>query len=283
VQQHFQHNVVCRLKFQDGDEANLKKAILFTGAASGFGKLAALELARRGHSVIAGAQIWPQVSELRDEAKRRGIEIKVEKLDVRSEIDRKHAWTWDVDVLVNNAGVCEGGPISEQPMQLIRDNFETNVFCNLELTRGFVRKMVQKKSGEVIFTSSMGGLATFPLGGTYCATKHAIEAIAEAMKAELAPFGIKVATLNPGAFNTGFNDRGVEATMSWYDPQVNFTPKETFSAMYDMLANQLDPQIMADAIVQIVEAEKHKFRNVVPKATEDWLKQTQKDAWEAMS
>jgi short-subunit dehydrogenase len=261
----------------------LEKTILFSGAASGFGKLAALELARRGHTVIAGAQIWPQVSQLRDEAKKLGIKIRVEKLDVRNEIERKHAWAWDIDVLVNNAGICEGGPVSEQPMQLIRDNFETNVFANLELTQGFVRRMVQKKSGKVIFTSSMGGLATFPLGGTYCATKHAIEAIAEAMKVELAPFGIKVATLNPGAFNTGFNDRGVEAMMSWYDPEINFTPKETFTAIYDMLASQLDPQIMADAIVQIVEAEEHKFRNVVPKDTEEWLKQTQKDAWEATS
>ncbi len=261
----------------------MKKTILFSGAASGFGKLAALELARRGHCVIVGAQIWPQVSQLRDEAKKLSIEIRVEKLDVRSEVDRKHALSWDVDVLVNNAGICEGGPIAEQPMQLIRDNFETNVFCNLELTQGFVRKLVQKKSGKVIFTSSMGGLATFPLGGTYCATKHAIEAIAEAMSAELASFGVKVATLNPGAFNTGFNDRGVEAMMSWYDPEINFTNKETFSDIYDMLANQFDPQIMADAIVEIVEAEKHKFRNVVPKATEDWLKRTQKDAWEAMS
>jgi short-subunit dehydrogenase len=261
----------------------VKKTILLSGAASGFGKLAALELARRGHNVIAGAQIWPQVSQLRDEAKKLGVEIKVEKLDVRSEVDRKHAWSWDVDILVSNAGICEGGPISEQPMQLIRDNFETNVFCNLELIQGFVRKMVQKKRGKVIFTSSMGGLATFPLGGTYCATKHAIEAIAEAMKVELAPFGIKVATLNPGAFNTGFNDRGVEAMMSWYDPKINFTPEDTFRSTYDMLSNQFDPQIMADAIVKIVEDEKVKFRNVVPKATEDWLKQVQKDAWEAMS
>jgi short-subunit dehydrogenase len=235
----------------------LKKSILFTGAASGFGKLAALELARRGHSVIASAQIWPQVSQLRDEARHLGIEIKVEKLDVRSEIDRKHAWSWEVDILINNAGICEGGPISEQPMRLIRDNFETNVFGNLELTQGFVRKMVEKRSGKVIFTSSMGGLATFPLGGTYCATKHALEAIAEAMKIELAPFGIRVATLNPGAFDTGFNDRGVEAMRSWYDARVNFTPEETFRVTYDMLANQLDPQIMAEAIVQIVEAETH--------------------------
>jgi short-subunit dehydrogenase len=264
-------------------ETTLKKSILFTGAGSGFGKLAALQLARRGHDVIACAQIWPQVSQLRNEARQLGIEIKVEKLDVRSEIDRKHAWGWEIDILINNAGICEGGPISEQPMQLIRDNFETNVFGNLELTQGLVRKMVEKKTGKVIFTSSMGGLATFPLGGTYCATKHAIEAIAEAMKIELAPFGIRVATLNPGAFNTGFNDRGVEAMRSWYDARVNFTPEETFRATYEMLANQLDPQTMADAIVQIVEAPTHKFRNVVPKTTEDWLKQTQKEAWEALS
>jgi short-subunit dehydrogenase len=259
------------------------KTILFTGAGSGFGKIAVLELARRGHAVIASVQIWPQVSQLREEAKARGIDIRVEKIDLRSEIDRKHAWTWDVDVLVNNAGICEAGPISEQPMELIRENFETNVFCNLEFTQGFVRKMVQRKSGKIIFVSSMGGLATVALGGTYCATKHALEAIAEAMKTELAPLGIKVATVNPGAFNTGFNDRGVEAMHQWYEPTMNFTPKEVFAAVDEMLASQLDPQVMSDALVEIVEADRHKFRNVVPKATEDWLKQSQKNAWEAMS
>jgi short-subunit dehydrogenase len=263
--------------------AVMTKTILFTGAGSGFAKTAALELARRGHDVIASVQIWPQVSQLREEAKEVGINIKVAKLDLHSEVDRKHAWDWDIDVLVNNAGICEAGPISEQPIELIRQNFETNVFCNLALTQGFVRKMVQKKSGKIVFMSSMGGLATVALGGAYCATKHALEAIAEAMKAELAPFGIKVATVNPGAFNTGFNDRGIEAMFNWYDPKVNFTPKEVFTATNDMLANQLDPQIMADALVQIVEAEQHKFRNVVPTAVEDWLKQSQKDSWEAMS
>jgi short-subunit dehydrogenase len=259
------------------------QTILFTGAGSGFGKNAALELARRGHTVIAAVHIWPQVSQLRQEAKQRGIEIRVEKLDLRSGVDRQHAWTWDVDILVNNAGILEAGPICEQPMELIRENFETNVFCNLELTRGFVRKMVQKRRGKVIFVSSMGGLATVALGGTYCATKHALEAIAEAMKAELAPFGIKVATMNPGAFNTGFNDRGVEAMYQWYNPRVNFTPPEVFAAVNDMLANQLDPQIMADAVVDVVEAEQHKFRNVVPQALEDFLKQVQTDSWSAMS
>jgi short-subunit dehydrogenase len=260
----------------------LAKTILFTGAGSGFSKSAALELARRGHRVIASVQIWPQVSQLRQEAKTLGIELQVEKLDLRSPVDRKHAWTWDVDVLVNSAGICEGGPISEQPMELIRENFETNVFCNLELTQGFVRKMVQKESGKIIFVSSMGGLTTIGLGGTYCATKHALEAIAEAMKIELAPFVIKVATVNPGAFNTGFNDRGIEAMRNWYDAKVNFTPKEVLAAADNMLANQFDPQVMADALVQIVEAEKHKFRNVVPKSVEDWLKQAQKDSWAAM-
>jgi short-subunit dehydrogenase len=263
--------------------AKSPKTVLFTGAGSGFGKTAALELARRGHRVVASVQIWPQASQLREEAKKRGIDIRVEKLDLHSEVDRKRAWSWDVDILVNNAGICEAGPISEQPMELIRQNFETNVFCNLALTQGFVRKMVQKKSGKIIFVSSMGGLATVALGGTYCATKHALEAIAEAMRAELAPFGIKVATVNPGAFNTGFNDRGIEAMYQWYDPKVNFTPKEVFAAVDEMLANQLDPQTMADSLVTLVEAEQHKFRNVVPKPVEDWLKRSQSDSWEAMS
>jgi short-subunit dehydrogenase len=259
------------------------KTILVTGAGSGFAKTAALELARRGHRVIAATHIWPQVSQVRAEASTLGVDITVAKLDVRSALDRQHAWSWNIDVLVNNAGICEGGPISEQPIALIRENFETNVFGNLELTQGFVRQMVRKKNGKIIFTSSMGGLATIALGGTYCATKHALEAIAEAMRLELAPLGIKVATVNPGAFNTGFNDRGIEAMFNWFDPAANFTTQEIVGSAAALLANQYDPQIMADALVEIVEAGQHKFRNVVPKATEDWLKQVQRDSWEVMS
>ena len=259
------------------------KTILITGAGSGFGRLAAFGLAQRGHRVIATTHIWPQVTGLRTEARVRKLELDVDQLDVTSALDRKNALRWDIDVLISNAGTMEVGPIAEQPMELVRAMFDVNFFYSLELAQGFARKMVAKRGGKIVFTSSMGGLWTVPYGAGYCASKHALEAVAEGLKTELAPFGVKVATVNPGIFGTGFNDRGAETLRHWYDPKTNFTPPETFDAFGDLLANQLDPQSMADVIVDVALSDNGKFRNVHPKETEDLIKHLQASAWEMAS
>ena len=261
------------------------KTILITGASSGFGKLVAFDLAQKGHNIIATTHTWPEVTGLKNEAKAKGIKLEVDKLDVTNSRDRDNAIKkWDIDILLSNAGVMEAGPIAEQPVQLIRSMFDVIVFDALELVQGFVKKMItNKKAGKIVFTSSMGGLWTVPYGAAYCASKHALEAIAEGLKAELAPFGIKVATVNPGIFNTGFNDRGADSITHWYDPQKNFTPPETIAGLAQMLENQLDPQPMADVIVDVVLSDNPKFRNVYPRETEDMIKQIQKNAWTALS
>ena len=107
-------------------------------------------------------------------------------------------------MLWNNAGLGESGPVVEIPVDLVRRNYEVNVFKPLELTQGFIRKWVAtKKKAKIVFTSSMGGLFTPAYWGVYVSTKHALESIAEAMQQELAPFGIKVQTINPGAYLHG--------------------------------------------------------------------------------
>jgi NAD(P)-dependent dehydrogenase (short-subunit alcohol dehydrogenase family) len=114
--------------------------------------------------------------------------------------DVRSADRWDIDVLVNNAGVGEGGPIAEIPLDIVRRNFEINVFAPLNLTQHFVKKWVSARTrAKVVFISSMGGLFSPSGFAAYAATKHAIEAIAEAMQTELKPFGIQVQTINPGA------------------------------------------------------------------------------------
>lgn len=215
----------------------MKKKIFITGAGSGFGKIAALGLAQRGHHVIATAETGPQVQALRKEAPG----LTVQKLDLLNAIDRKKALEHDIDILLNIAGICEAGPLAEQPLKLIRQMFDINVFYNLELTQGFIKQMVKKKQGKIIFMSSMSGLLGFPLAGAYCASKHALEAVAEALKEELAPFGIKVAAINPGPFKTGFNESGVDSIYQWYDPQKNFTPAKAIKDLEALLAKQFDP------------------------------------------
>ncbi|MDR2274557.1 MAG: SDR family oxidoreductase [Sphingobacterium sp.] len=263
----------------------MSKTILITGAASGFGKIAAFDLASKGHQVIATAQVYPQVSDLIHEASEKGIDLIVDKLDVTNARDLAYIHKkYDIDILISNAGVMEGGPIAEQPLDLIRSMFDINVFGGLELAQGFIKKFIaQKKAGKIVFTTSMGGLWTVPYVAAYCASKHAMEAIAEGLKTELADFNIKIATCNPGVYGTGFNDRGVESIFRWYDPEVNFTPSSVFDGIADSLNNQLDPQEMAECIVNVALDENSNFRNVYPKETEEFVKQLQADAWTAKS
>ena len=262
------------------------KTILITGAGSGFGEGAAIGMAKNGHDVIATAQISPQVAALRSKVDELGLKnLRVEKLDLLDPYDVAYAQTWDVDVLFNNAGIGESGPASEIPVDLVRRNFETNVFAPLAFTQGFIRKWIeQKKTGKkIVFTSSMGGLFTPPGYGIYVSTKHALEAIAEAMQQELKPYGIQVQTINPGAYLTGYNETMADNCFRWLDDSRNFTKRAEMRATFDSLLGtpqgRLDPTEMIARMIEIVPSDTGKFRNVVPQFVEDMLKQNQLDAW----
>jgi short-subunit dehydrogenase len=261
----------------------MSKTILITGAGTGFGRLVAFDLARKCHKVIATVEIWPQVTELQEEARRQGLKLQVEKLDVTNRSDRQHAFRHDIDVLLSNAGLMEAGPIAEQPIERLRSMFEINVFSSISLAQGFVPGMIAKRRGTIVFISSMAGLWTVPYASGYSASKHALEAVAEGLKAELAQFGIKIATVNPGVYGTGFNDRGADTISHWYDATKNFTPPQVFEGMRGVLAHQLEPKAMADVIVDVVLSDTAKFRNVFPQQTEDQIRQIQKETWDARS
>jgi NAD(P)-dependent dehydrogenase (short-subunit alcohol dehydrogenase family) len=259
------------------------KKILITGAGSGLGHGTAIGLAQAGHHVIATTQIWPQVTELRREVADLGLEdrVTVDKLDVLDPNDVKLATKWDFDTFVSNAGVADCGPMAEIPVELVRRTFETNVFSNLELIQRVVRKFVDEEiPGRVVIVSSMGGMLTAYGLGAYCASKHALEAIAASLRDELASTGITVQTINPGAYDTGFNDRIAESTYHWHDDAVNFTREADIRASYaEIMQGQFDPQEMIDKMVEVIGADDGKYRNVWPPATEELIKQVQESAW----
>ena len=261
----------------------MSKVIMITGAGSGLGKGAALGLAQSGHKVIAGVQIWPQVTALREEASELGVELEVLKLDILNEVDRQKALTYDIDILVNNAATGETGPIAEIPIQLVRNVFEVNVFSTLEFTQLFAKKFVEKGSGKIVFVSSIAGLSTGPFFGPYTASKHALEAIAQSMKDELKEFGVQVCTINPGPYRTGFNDRMHESVFQWYDPKSNFTKEQPMrDSQADMASEngQFDPQDMINLMVETIPAEHHKFRTMLPESFVEFGQDYQKQMWE---
>ncbi len=252
------------------------KTVLITGAGTGFGNEAAMRLAEKGFDVIAGVEIYPQVEILENQAKERGVTLKIEKLDVASEGDRRKALAWNVEILVNNAGMLEGGAVIDIPGDNMRHEFEVNVIGPLLLTQGITKQMIKRGKGRVVWVSSREGLNVNPFTGIYSASKHAIEAIAQTMKAELQEYNIEVATVNPGPFLTGFNDRGFDTWKSWIDE-----PSERLFD-YSKLAfprAQFDPEPVYATLTAVAAGEVTAFRNLEPKSMIEETKQNIEKPW----
>ncbi|MCE0742615.1 SDR family oxidoreductase [Acetobacter sicerae] len=236
--------------------------VLITGAGTGFGHEVSLRMAEKGFDVIAGVEIAAQVFTLSEEARKRGVSLRVEKLDVTNDGDRQKAADWDVDILLNNAGISEGGSVADIPADNLRWQYEVNIVGPVALTQIVLRNMVQKKKGKIVFMSSVAGLTTDPFAGAYSSSKHAIEAIASALSQEVKEFGIEVATVNPGPFLTGFNDRMFETWESWEDD-----PSERLFD-YSKIAfphEQYDPEPVFETTVGVLTGEIETYRNVEPK------------------
>lgn len=239
------------------------KTVLITGAGTGFGNEAAMRLAEKGFDVIAGVEIYPEVEILENQAKQRGVTLKIEKLDVTNEGDRRKALGWNVEILVNNAGMLEGGAVIDIPGENMRHEFEVNVIGPLLLTQGITKQMIKRGQGRVVWVSSREGINVNPFTGIYSASKHAIEAIAQTMTVELQEFNIEVATVNPGPFLTGFNDRGFDTWKSWIDQ-----PAERLFD-YSKLAfprAQFDPEPVYATLTAVAAGESPMFRNLEPKS-----------------
>jgi len=259
------------------------KNVLITGAGSGLGRGTAIGLAKAGHRVFATTQIWPQATELERESRELALadRLTVDKLDVLDERDVAKAMRWPFDTFVSNAAIGESGPIAEIPVDLVRRTFETNVFANLAITQHVVRKFLESKTrGRIVFVSSMGGMLTAYGLGAYCASKHALEGIAAAMRDELAQTGITVQTINPGAYDTGFNDRMADTTYHWHDDDAHLTKESDIRVNFAaIMKGQLDPQEMIAKMVEVIGADDGLYRNVWPPAIEALVKQVQERAW----
>ena len=232
------------------------KTWFITGASSGFGRLMAEYLHRLGATVVATAR---NVRDLQDLTTRYPGMITLP-LDVTSKDSIAHAaadalaHTGGVDVLVNNAGYGVCGALEEVQEGEYMPMFETNVFGLLNLTKSFLPHFREKRSGAIINMSSIGGLIGMPGWGFYNATKFAVEGLSEALYAEMAPLGVKVMVVEPGAFRTDFLGRsGKEAgvRISDYETTVGKT-REYFKTQAGKQPG--DPQRAVEAIVEAISA-----------------------------
>jgi NAD(P)-dependent dehydrogenase (short-subunit alcohol dehydrogenase family) len=186
--------------------AAASRVILITGCSSGIGRATALHLAARGDTVIATAR---RVADLEALA---AAGCRTLALDVRDDasmtaaVGEVDATCGRIDVLVNNAGYSQSGAVESVPIDRVRAQFETNVFGLLRLTQLVLPGMRRRGAGRVVNISSMGGRLVFPGGGVYHASKYAIEALSDALRYELRPFGVHVVLIEPGLVRTQFAD-----------------------------------------------------------------------------
>ena len=181
--------------------------ILITGASSGIGLSTALECAAAGHSVVATMRNLDKRAALEAAAQERGLRVPIEQLDVTQasagdkvrELILKYG---PVYALVNNAGIAVAGAFEEQSEEDVRDQFETNVFGLMAVTRAVLPAMRAAGRGRIINISSLSGRVAPPLVSVYAATKHAVEGFSESLRWELDPFGIQVVSVAPGTIRT---------------------------------------------------------------------------------
>ena len=195
-----------------------KRSIIITGAGSGLGKMAAITLAKRGHTVYATTQYENQVKDLKDIANENNLNIISFKLDILLEEDRLKLNEIEFDTLINNAAIGDSGSISEVNVDRIETVFNTNVFSNIKLTQIAIKKFIHQGFGKIIFLSSLAGRISIPFLGPYCSSKFAIEGFVTCLRAEMKkiPYSnIQIGIIEPGAYATGFNKENNEKKYTW--------------------------------------------------------------------
>jgi short-subunit dehydrogenase len=251
----------------------MTQTILLTGASAGIGRDAALALAHAGHHVIAAARRLPALEALRAAAP--GCAITPLALDLDdatsiaaaiTELDRITAGR-GVDVLINNAGFATAGALAELPDRDLRGQFETNVFGLMALTRAVLPAMLARGAGRIVNVSSVSGRIPAPVLGAYHASKYALEALSDALRMELAPFGIQVAIIEPGTIRTEFASRAMaeatraRSTTSRY--AAVYARSAELEAKFDGMASGTAPVVRA--IVKAVTARRPRARYIAPR------------------
>lgn len=184
------------------------KSALVTGASSGIGRETTIKLVENGYHVIAAARRMDRLSELADQL--RNVTPKQVDLSDPDDVERFCQEISNlpepVTTLINNAGYSVRGTLEDVSVEAVRRIFEVNFFSLIRVTQACLPGMRRLKKGTVVNLSTILGKFTFPMGGVYAATKHAVEAISDALRMEVRPLGIRVITIRPGAIATEFNE-----------------------------------------------------------------------------
>jgi NAD(P)-dependent dehydrogenase (short-subunit alcohol dehydrogenase family) len=248
--------------------------VVITGASTGIGHATALHLDRLGYRVFAGVRRPADADRLHAKGSERMVPVLLDVTDSGS-IDAA-AKTVSAEVgeqglagLVNNAGIVVGGPVEFLPIDELRRQLEVNTVGPVAVTQHFL-PLVRQGTGRIVFVSSIGGRFSQPIVGPYCASKFALEALADALRMELAPSGIHVSVVEPGAVRTMIFEKGGR----YGDQALKQLPEEgrrlygkTTQAVLDFFAKMeksaIPPDRVARAIQHALTATRPRTRYVV--------------------
>jgi NAD(P)-dependent dehydrogenase (short-subunit alcohol dehydrogenase family) len=248
---------------------NVSKAVLITGCSSGIGWATAKRLSDVGLRVYATARNVEKIAPL-EESGCRLLPLDVTDEDSMTtaveEVEREEG---AIGALVNNAGYSQSGAVEAVPMEKVRAQFETNVFGLVRMCQLVLPGMRRQHYGRIVNVSSMGGKLTFPGAGYYHASKHAVEAVSDALRFEVEGFGIKVSVIEPGLIRTGFTDAAVgsmddlqSSPYSGFEEAVARVTTENYEqGPISRLAGE--PEAVAEAIEKALSARSPRSRYAV--------------------
>ncbi len=253
---------------------------LVTGASSGIGRETAIRLAEKGFQVIAAARRIDRLNKLADQVQ--GITPKQVDLSEPENVESFCKYLSDlkdpVTVLINNAGYSVRGAIEDVSLKDIRRLFEVNLFAMIRVTQACLPGMRGLRSGTIINLSSIVGKFIFPMSGVYAASKHAVEAISDALRIDLRPLGIRVVTIRPGVVATEFNEVGIQMTgdlMGRTDPDYKPIYETVGAGVGKMFASISipGPDLIADTIIEAVLSDAPKAVYAAGPMSEEFLGQ----------
>lgn len=262
------------IKEKESERQMNKKIAVITGASSGFGLLTTLELAKKGYLVIATMRNLEKQANLLSQATKLNLQqnIKVQQLDVtdQSSIHNFQLFLKEinrVDLLINNAGYATGGFVEEIPVEEYRKQFETNLFGAISITQLVLPYMRKQKGGKIINISSISGQVGFPGLSPYVSSKYALEGWSESLRLEVKPFGVDVALIEPGSYNTNIWEVGKQLAKNQYDttsPYNEYMDKiqKHINNGSNTFGNPID---VANKIVKIAESKRTNLRYPIGK------------------
>jgi len=235
-----------------------ERVILITGCSSGIGRATAIEAAARGHRVFATARNPETLRDLESRGRIRTLALDVtEAVSIRDAVASVLAEAGHVDALVNNAGYGQYGAAEDVTAEEWRRQFDVNLFGAIEATRAVLPAMREKRRGTIVNVSSVAGKIAIPFAAPYCSSKHALEAFSDALRVEVAPFGIRVAVIEAGPIETRFGDRaraGVARMLATPGPYSVFYKNAERAMDTDFQAGKLPPEAVARVVVEAIEA-----------------------------